>query len=56
MDCISYFLIFLVTRHSLLVTRYQHYVFGKFVKSPKTFSVGIVTLNGFSDCRNVLKP
>jgi hypothetical protein len=39
-----------------LVTRYQHYVFGNFVKSPKTSNVGIVTLNGFSGCQNLLKP
>jgi hypothetical protein len=35
---------------------YQQYVFGYIDTVPKTFIVGIVTLNGFSFFQNVLKP
>jgi len=36
--------------------KYQHYVFGNFGMSPKISSVGIVTLNAFSSCLNLLNP
>jgi hypothetical protein len=35
---------------------YQHYVFDNIGKLSKTSSVGIVTLDGFSDYRELLKP